>query len=172
MHNFMIIADAVTTAANQVAAAQNAPEPSNLKWWIACGVCVLLVGLYCIGRRVDKKQALRFFERMNEDLMRLLKDSFPGSNRELERQLSELWKHNPLVNFGSKVLRIELILTKVSDNTVECKIQVKSKNDADQELVATATRAYDWDYLPTDVVNILIRSGKRTETLILFPPKN
>lgn len=172
MHNFLVIANAANTTAGQIASTLDAPESSNLKWWIVCGVCAFLIGLYCIGKRSDKKQAHKFFERMNEDLMQLLKDSFPGPRRELERQLSELWKHNPLVNLGSKVLCIELILTKTTDTTVECQIRVKSKNDAQQELIGSATRVYNWDYLPSDVANILIRSGKRTETLILYPPKN
>lgn len=172
MQALMILADAVNAATSQAAAAQNTPQSSSPKWWIAGGVCTLLLILYGIGKRADKKQAHKFLGRMNEDLVHLLKDSFNGTEQELERQLSEMWKHNPLVNFGDKVLRIELTLTKSSDNVVECQVQVRSRNDKGQEFVGSASRSYDWDYLPADVSKILIRSGKKSESLILYPPQN
>ena len=169
MTGFMGIATAAATA-NVAAATQHASaDVSSIWWWIFGGVLIVLIVLYKIGKRTDRTQAQVFFERMNEDLARLLRSSFQGSEQELNKQLSELWKHNPLVNLGKYIRRIELVLTKCSDNAVECQLKAITKNDANEEFEGSATRTYDWDYLPTDVSNILIRSGKKSETLILYP---
>ena len=168
MAKFICIADVVATN-NVVSATQHTTAAaSSIWWWLFGGVFIVLFLLYRIGKRTDRTQAQVFFKRMNEDLTRLLRGSFQGSEQELNRQLAELWKHNPLVNLGKSILRIELALTKCSDNAVECQIKVTTKNGAGEEFEGSAVRTYDWDYLPTDVSNILIRSGKKSETLILY----
>lgn len=169
MTGFISIANAAATT-NEVAATQHTSEASSsIWWWLLGGVFIVLFILYRIGKRTDGTQAKVFFTRMNEDLTRLLRGSFQGSEQELNRQLSELWKHNPLVNLGKYIRRIELVLTRRSDNAVECQVKVTTKNDRNEEFEGSATRTYDWDFLPTDVSNILIRSGKKSETLLLYP---
>lgn len=169
MAGFISIANAAATT-NVVAATQHTSAAiSSIWWWLVGGVFIVLFVLYRIGKRTDRTQAQVFFKRMNEDLTRLLRGSFQGSDQEFDRQLSELWKRNPLVDLGKCICRIELVLTKRSDNTVECQVKVTTKNEANEAFEGSATRTYDWDYLPTDVSNILIRSGKKSETLILYP---
>lgn len=169
MSGFISIANAAATT-NVVAATQHTSAAiSSIWWWLVGGVFIVLFVLYRIGKRTDRTQAQVFFKRMNEDLTRLLRGSFQGSEQELNRQLSELWKHNPLVNLGRCICRIELVLTKCSDNAVECQVKVTTKNEANEEFEGSATRTYDWDYLPTDVSNIMIRSGRKSETLVLYP---
>ena len=165
-----MIVSVIATTTNEVSIVQNGSSTASfIWWWLACGMLAIMLILYWIGKRADQTQAQVFFERMNEDLARLLRGSFQGSEQELNKQLSELWKHNPLVNLGKYIRRIELGLTKCSDNAVECQLKAITKNDANEEFEGSATRTYDWDYLPTDVYNILIRSGKKSETLILYP---
>ena len=166
-------ADAVAKAANDVLSIQNtASESLSVWWWVGIGVIAVLFVLYRMGKRVDRGQAKVFFERINGDLERLLKGAFYGSEKDLKQQLSELWRHNPLVDFGTNVLRIELALKRQFDNVVECQTKVVAKNTSNEVFEGTATRTYDWDYLPTDVSNILIRSGGKSTTLILYPVKN
>lgn len=139
---------------------------------LAVFIAVLFV-LYRIGVKSNKNNVLRFNEQCASDLLVNLASLCKNSSDDLKQQVTDLLNNVPDVVLADNILKIELQIEALEAKKNVCRRTLGITHVSEGKLLLTsAKREYDWDFLPNDITDRLIRSAEHKITVVIYQKSN
>ena len=133
---------------------------------------VVLFVLYRIGAKSNQNNASRFKEQCKSDLFNSLA-SLCNNNGNLKQQVDALLNNDSNVILADNIEKIELQIEMLETNKNSCQRILGITHIRDGKfLLTSAKREYDWDFLPHDIADQLIRTAERKITVVLYQKSN
>ena len=135
-------------------------------------IAILFV-LYRIGVKNNRTNTTRFKEQCQTDLLNNLASLCQNSNVDLKQQVIALLNNESKVILAENIEKIELQIEMLEANKNTCQRILGITHIRDGNfLLTSAKREYDWDFLPHDIADQLIRTAERKITVILYRKSN
>ena len=134
---------------------------------------VVLFVLYRIGAKSNQNNASRFKEQCKADLFNSLASLCKNNNGNLKQQVDALLNNDTNVILADNIEKIELQIEMLETNKNSCQRILGITHIRDGKfLLTSAKREYDWDFLPNDIADQLIRTAERKITVVLYQKSN
>lgn len=134
---------------------------------------VALFVLYRIGAKSNQNNTSRFKEQCKADLFNNLASLCKNNNGNLKQQVDALLNNDTNVILADNIEKIELQIEMLETNKNSCQRILGITHIRDGKfLLTSAKREYDWDFLPNDIADQLIRTAERKITVVLYQKSN
>lgn len=134
---------------------------------------VVLFVLYRIGAKSNQNNASRFKEQCKSDLFNSLASLCKNNDGNLKQQVDALLNNESKVILADNIEKIELQIEMLETNKNSCQRILGITHIRDGKfLLTSAKREYDWDFLPNDIADQLIRTAERKITVVLYQKSN
>lgn len=135
-------------------------------------VAVIFI-LYKFGTKVVKNNTLRFKEHCRTDMLEVLSSLCDIAKEDLSRKVTDILNNKSGVELTANILRIELQMDIQGSDCNTCQRILGITHIEEQKpKLTSAKRKYDFDCIPDDIAEQLIKSQEHKITVILYKKSN